>query len=286
MVQSLEQYVAQATQAYQPSTNAIQSQIDALAGRLDTTNEQINRNYARQQSTLNRQRNDAAYSASINAAANGAGFGGMADIANQKYYSQQFVPAVTQLQTNQANDLAQARQNVEDQRTSLNAQRANLESQWNQQALAQYYNDLNAEREREFQAQQAELNRQAQLKAQREAAAAQNAYYKYMMDAMKNSGNSGVKSWNFGNGYALTDNGAGQAVYTKDGRAISAGDFLVGTGSGGANWNLWNDVWNNGVSTKGVGSDTVQALSGINRLAGTAASVIGRYNPQYSYLFK
>lgn len=170
MATSLEQYVAQATQAYQPAQTAIQTQLDNLSSQLDTTNEQINRNYARQQASLNRQKNEAAYQASINAAANGAGFGGMADLANRKYYSQQFVPAVTQMRTNQTNDLAQARQASEDQRTNLNAQMANLQAQANQQALAQYYADQEAERNREIQRQQI---------------ASQNAYNNYLMQAAK-----------------------------------------------------------------------------------------------------
>lgn len=177
MVKSLEQYVAEATQAYQPAQTAVQNQINSLSGKLETTNEQINKNYAQQQAGLNRQRNMAAETASMQAAGSGGSFGGAANIANRKYYDQTFVPAVTQLRTNQSNELAQARQNIEDQRTSLNSQMANLQAQTNQQALQQYYNDLEAEKAR-----------QAQLRAQREANAAQNSYYKYLMDAMKNGG--------------------------------------------------------------------------------------------------
>ena len=179
MVKSLEQYVAEATQAYQPAQTAVQNQINSLSGKLDTTNEQINKNYAQQQAGLNRQRNMAAETASMQAAGSGGSFGGAANIANRKYYDQTFVPAVTQLRTNQSNELAQARQNIEDQRTSLNSQLANLQAQANQQALQQYYADLEAEKAR-----------QAQLRAQREANAAQNSYYKYLMDAMKNGGGS------------------------------------------------------------------------------------------------
>ena len=163
MVQSLESYVAEATQAYQPSTTAIQNQIDALNGQLDATNERINKNYAQQQAGLNRQRNMAAENASLQAAGSGGSFGGAANIANRKYYDQSFVPAQTQLQTNQANELLQARQDSEAQRTNLNSQLANLQAQANQQALAQYYADLEAERARE-----------AQLKAARISAASSN----------------------------------------------------------------------------------------------------------------
>lgn len=174
MVQSLEEYIAQATKAYQPTSTAIQAQIDALPGQLQATNEQINRNYAQQQAGLNRQRNMAAETASMQAAGSGGSFGGAANIANRKYYDQTFVPAVTQLRANQTNELAQARLNNENDRLSLAGQLAGIESQANQQALAQYYADQEAERARE-----------AQLQAQREANAAQNAYYQYLMEAAK-----------------------------------------------------------------------------------------------------
>lgn len=180
MVKSLEQYVAEATQAYQPAQTAIQNQLNSLSGQLDTANEQINRNYAQQQAGLNRQRNMAAETASMQAAGSGGSFGGAANIANRKYYDQSFVPAVTQMRTNQANELAQARQNIENQRTNLNSQAANLESQANQQALAQYWAEVEAEK-----------NRAAQLAAAREA----NAANQYLMDAIR-AGQSGGNSKN------------------------------------------------------------------------------------------
>lgn len=245
MVASLEQYVAEATQAYQPAQTAVQSQLDALSGKLATTNEQINRNYAQQQAGLNRQRNMAAETASMQAAGSGGSFGGAANIANRKYYDQSFVPAVTQLRTNQTNELTSARQANEDQKTALEAQKSQLAAQANQLALQQYWA-----------AQEAEAQREAQLRAQREANAAQNAYYRYLMDAMK-SGDSGVKTWDFGNGYKVYDNG-GEAIYTLNGNEISRGRFLEGTGKN-TQWNLWNDIWNSGTRTNGVGSDTVEA---------------------------
>lgn len=182
MVQSLEQYVAEATQAYQPASNALQSQLDALAGQLETTNQRINKNYAQQQAGLNRARNSAAETTSLQAAGSGGSFGGAANIANRKYYDQTFVPAVTQLQTNQANELAAARQDSENRRTDLNSQLANLQAQANQQALAQYYADQEAERNRAL---------------QRQANAAQSAYYQYLMDAAKNQGGNANANMGF-----------------------------------------------------------------------------------------
>lgn len=175
---SLEEYVAQATQAYQPAKTAIQTQLDSLGGNLQTAENTINRNYAQQQAGLNRQRNQAAETASMQAAGSGGSFGGAANLANRKYYDQTFVPAVTQMRTNQTNELAGARQNFENQRTSLSAQMANLDAQANQQALQQYWAAVEAEKARE-----------AQLRAQREAQASQNAYYERLMNQMKNQPN-------------------------------------------------------------------------------------------------
>ena len=245
MTQSLEEYVSQATQAYQPAQTAIQSQIDALSGRLATTNEQINKNYAQQQAGLNRARNAAAESASLQAAGSGGSFGGSANLANRRYYDRTFVPAVTQLQTNQANDLASARQANEDERTNLNSQLANLQAQANQQALAQYWAE-----------QEAEKNRQAQIAASR----ASNPY-RYLDDGYGNANSKSYKNWDFGNGYSVQEDSNGQAVYIKNGTPITRGQFLEATGAGGANWDIWNDIWNNGVRTEGVGSDTIAAFN-------------------------
>lgn len=179
MVASLEEYVAQATNAYRPAQDAIQSQIDALSGQLATTNEQINRNYAQQQAGLNRQRNMAAENASMQAAGSGGSFGGAANIANRKYYDQAFIPAVTQMNTNKSNDLANARQNYENKLADYNAQKANLDAQAQQQALQQYWAE-----------QEAEKNRAAQLAA---AKASVSRYYDdgyskvgYTLDSNKN----------------------------------------------------------------------------------------------------
>jgi len=259
MSTSLEQYVSQATQAYQPAVNALQSQLDSLDSRLANTNEQINRSYQQQQADLNRNRNMAAESASMQAAGSGGSFGGSANLANRRYYDKTFVPAVTQMRTNQANDLASARQASDDMRNSLNNQLANMQSQANQQALAQFYADQEAER-----------NRAAQI-----AAAKAANPYQYMDDGMGNSGNNGTvgyKNWDFGDGYAIQQHPSGEAIYTHNGKAISAGQFLNATGAKGARWDLWNDIWNNGVSTRGVGSDTVEAFN--------------KFSPNgYSYLF-
>lgn len=269
MAQSLEQYIAEATNAYAPAKTAIQTQLGALDSNYATGEEKINRNYAQQQSQLESQRNQAAEASSLAAAGSGGSFGGQGNIARRKYYEQSFVPAQTQLQTNQANELDALKQNIENQRTSLNSQLANLDATANQQALQQYWAAVEAEKERE-----------AQLAAQRAAAAQQNAYYKYLMDAMnnQNQGGGNTRKWDFGGGYSVYDGGNGEAVYAYNGQRITPYQFLTGTGARGANWDLWKDIWGNNVSTRGVGSDTVSAFNGVN-----PATLSSRYNYLKSY---
>lgn len=215
MVKSLEQFVSEATQAYAPAKQAVQTQLGGLQGQLDTANEQINKNYVQQQANLNRQRNAAASSASMQAAGSGGSFGGATNIANRKYYAQAFVPAVTQMQTNQANELAQARQNYETQRTNLNAQLANLDATAQQAALQQYWA-----------AQEAEKQRQAQI-----AAAKASNPYQYMDDGYTNT--TSATNNNFLNWVAntATDNQLGN---------ISRADWITGLGN--------TAKFNNGVS--------------------------------------
>ena len=269
MAQSLEQFVAEATKAYEPAKTAIQTQLGALDSNYATGEEKINRNYAQQQAGLNRQRNMAAETASMQAAGSGGSFGGSANLANRRYYDQTFVPAQAQMNTNKSNELDTLRQNIENQRTNYNSQLANIDAEKERMALQQYWAAVEAEKQRE-----------AQLKAQREAQAAQNAHDKYIMDAMKAGGQGGgTRVWNFGNGYKLYDDKNGNAVYSLNGTRISAGAFLTGTGAKGANWNLWNDVWNNGVKTNGVGSDTVEAYNGVMK------GMLANNNRNYQYLW-
>lgn len=254
---TLEEYVAQATNAYKPAQTAIQNQLNALSGNLATRKNEINTDYAQQEEGLNKQRNLASSNASMSAAMRGSAFGGQTDAAIDEYYRDTFTPALTTLNTNKANALRKAEQEIENQRVSLNSQLSNLESQANQQALQQYWAAIEAEKQR-----------QAQLQAQREAQASQNAWYDRLMNQIKNQNQgSGVKNWDFGNGYSIQEGKNGQAVYLRNGQAVSAGSWLgntIGGASPGASsvrWDLWNDIWKNGVKTQGVGSDTIDAIN-------------------------
>lgn len=135
-----------------------------------------------------------------------------------------------------------------------------------QNALEAWAQNLQAETER-YKEGQANYRAQLSADAQRYASDAGMRFQQYM-------DKKALKNWDFGNGYSIQQLGNGTAGYYKNGNAISAGDFLGQTGANGVNWDLWNDVWKNGVSTQGVGSDTVNAF---NRVSPASS--------KYNYLF-
>ena len=206
--------MAQAATSYEPARQALQNQINSINGQLQTTQDNINKQYAQQQQTLERNRDSAAETASLQAAGSGGSFGGRANIANRKYYEQTFVPAQQQLQTNQAQALSEAQQQANSNRQSLESQLANLAVQQSQYAQQLY----EAEQARELQ--------RAQIAAQN-AANSTNSYLAQALSGQNNSNsnqniyeNVGTGSnWQFRN--ALT----GNAV--KLGTVIGAmnGDF-------------------------------------------------------------
>ena len=140
-----------------------------------------------------------------------------------------------------------------------------------QQELEAWAQNLAAETER-YKEGQANYRAQLSANAQKYAADAGMRLQQYLNNL--NGQNNTYKNWDFGNGYQIQGLPGGGATYLRNGQAISAGDFLEHTGANGANWDLWNDVWNNGVSTQGVGSDTVSAF---NRQSPTSS--------RYNYLF-
>ena len=140
-----------------------------------------------------------------------------------------------------------------------------------QQEIEAWAQNLNAETQRYAQDQETARNN-AKIAADKYAADAGLRLQQYLNNLSQD--NNKYKNWDFGNGYQLQGLPGGGATYLRNGQAISAGDFLEHTGANGANWDLWNDVWNNGVSTQGVGSDTVSAF---NRQSPTSS--------RYNYLF-
>lgn len=267
---NLEQYLAETSKTYDNSRKALNDQINAISGDLDAQKQRINAQYAQQSKALDNQRNWQAQASSMAASNNGGSFGGKSEIANKKYYQRSFVPAVTQMQTNQANDLSSAESQANQNKLSLEQALANLNDETSRYAMQRYDAAVAAEEaKRQWEAEMAEKQRQfdAQMAQQR-------AMQNYLSQAAQSSSPT-LKSWDFGNGYQIVQNPYGEADYYQNGKKISAYNFLTGTG-GSSNWNKWNDVWNNGVSTRGVGSDTI---SGINNFLNT-----GNYNSKYDYL--
>ena len=277
---NLEQIMAETSKSYDASRNALNDQINAIAGDLEAQKGRINAQYAQQSKNLDNQRNFQAQASSMAASNNGGSFGGSAEIANKKFYQQSYVPAVTQMQTNQANDISSAESQANANRLSLQNTLASLNDEANRLAIQRYDAAVAAEEQkRQF---------DEQLKAQKEAAArsaalqkqqiaAQNAYTKYLTQTANKTNNASTyKNWDFGKGYSVQEMPNGQAYYYKNGKQISAGQFLSNTG---ANWNKWKDIWANGVQTAGVGADTISAFQ--NRGKENLADYVN-----YQYLFK
>lgn len=164
---NLEAIMAETNKSYDNSRNALNAQINAIAGDLAAQKDRINAQYAQQSKNLDNQRNYQAQASSMAASRNGGSFGGSSEIANKKYYQQAYVPAVTQMQTNQANDLSSAESQANQNKLSLEQTLAQLNDEANRYALQRYDAAVQAERK--------EAYRQAQLALQRQQLAAQNA---------------------------------------------------------------------------------------------------------------
>lgn len=264
MAKSLSYYTAEVSKSYDNSKNALQNQINAIEGNLATTQKQINENYAQQQNTLNNQRNRAASAASMQAAGSGGSFGGAANIANKKYYEQTYVPAQTQLNTNQSQALENAQTQANNNRLSLETQMANLNDEIAKAGLARYYQVLENEREDAY--------RKKQLALQRQQIAAQNAYQKYLNSGSSQKYNASADA---SGGYFFTNNANGNTV--KYGTAYF--------GNGGAKNN--NAILSNVGQLFGTKSNEYNRLSEILKYNGkkNLSNASGKtYN--YNYLSK
>lgn len=208
--------MAETSKSYDNSRNALNNQINAIAGDLEAQKNRINAQYAQQGKTLDNQRNYQAQASSMSASRNGGSFGGSAEIANKKYYQQAYVPAVTQMQTNQANDLSSAESQANQNRLSLQQSLAQLNDEASRYALQRYDAAVQAERE--------EAYRQKQLALQRQQIAAQNAYQKYL-----NSPATQANKY----GYALDSAGGTQFFNNNTGSGVTFGTYATGAGAKG-----------------------------------------------------
>ena len=213
MVKTIEEYTAEISKSSEGARNALQNQINAIEGNLAQTNKQINENYANQQINLNNQSNRAASAASIQAAANGTGAGGAANIANKKYYEQIFVPAQIQLNTNKSQALENAQSQANSNRLSLEGQLASLEDENRKLALQRYYDELERERQ--------EAARQEQLELERQRIAASRSYgYGY------GGGGGNTSNGRYGKGYSFDlDDGNGWYFTDANGNFIKAQQY-------------------------------------------------------------
>lgn len=209
MVKSIAEYTAEVSKSYDNSRKALQNQIDAISGNLAQTQKQINENYAQQQNTLNNQRNMAASNASMQAAGSGGSFGGAANIANKKYYEQTFVPAQTQLNTNQSQAIENAQSQANSNRLTLESQLASMNDEISKIGLQRYYDELERERQ--------EAARQEQLRLQRAQIAAQT----YTPSAQP--------TWGRGAEYGYSDKG-GFYFHDANGNMIKAATYAAKTG--------------------------------------------------------
>lgn len=213
---NLEQIMAETSKSYDNSRKALNDQINAISGDLAAQQERINAQYAQQGKNLDNQRNWQAQASSMAASNNGGSFGGSAEIANKKFYQQSYVPAVTQMQTNQANDLSSAESQANQNRLSLQQTLAQLNDEANRYALQRYDAAVQAERE--------EAARQQQLALQRQQLAAQNAYQNYLNQAQQ------------GQKYGVTNDASGGLQF-RNNNTNSSVKFGTFYGGNGGNWN-------------------------------------------------
>ena len=201
----LASIMAETNKSYDQSRNALNEQINAISSDLAAQKERINAQYNQQSKTLDNQRNWQAQASSMAASNNGGSFGGSSEIANKKYYQQSYVPAVTQLQTNQSNDLSSAESQANSNRLSLQQTLASLNDEASKYALQRYDTAVQAERD--------EAYRQAQLALQRQQIALQtqqsSSPYSYRQDS----------------------SGGTQFYNNKTGKAVTLGTYLKGIGA-------------------------------------------------------
>lgn len=213
---NLEKIMAETSKSYDNSRKALNNQINAISGDLAAQQNRINAQYAQQGKSLDNQRNWQAQASSMAASRNGGSFGGSSEIANKKYYQQAYVPAVTQMQTNQANDISAAESDANQRRLNLQQTLASLNDEASKYAMQRYDAAREAEREEKY--------RQQQLALQKRQLAAQNAWQNYLTPT-----NTAT------NPYVWSQNGAGGSSFNNanTGRAVTFGTYATGAGAKG-----------------------------------------------------
>ena len=214
---NLETIMAETSKSYDNSRKALNNQINAISGDLAAQQDRINAQYAQQGKNLDNQRNWQAQASSMAASRNGGSFGGSSEIANKKYYQQAYVPAVTQMQTNQANDLSSAESQANQNRLSLQQTLAQLNDEANRYALQRYDAAKQAEAD--------EAYRQKQLALQKQQLAAQNSWQNYL-----NGATTPTQKY----GYVNDASGGLQFRNNNTNGSVKFGTYY---GGNGGNWN-------------------------------------------------
>ena len=222
--------MAETSKSYDNSRNALNNQINAIADDLAAQKDRINAQYAQQGKTLDNQRNYQAQASSMAASRNGGSFGGSSEIANKKFYQQAYVPAVTQMQTNQANDLSSAESQASQNKLNLENTLAQLNDEATRYALQRYDAAQQAERD--------EAYRQQQLALQRQQLAQANSWQNYLSPQTSSTNPYG---------YYMDDRGGTQFTNSATGKQVTFGTYARGAGaSGNSNiMNLARQVFNN-----------------------------------------
>ena len=234
--------MAETSKSYDASRKALNNQIDAISGDLAAQKDRINAQYAQQGKSLDNQRNWQAQASSMAASRNGGSFGGSSEIANKKYYQQAYVPAVTQMQTNQANDISSAESQANSNRLSLQQTLAQLNDEANRYALQRYDAAKQAEAEEKY--------RNKQLALQRQQIAAQNAVNSYLSQAAAaQQQQTNPYAWNGSNTNS-------QFTNAKTGKGVTFGTFAKGMGASG-NANILS------VAAQTLDKNTLNALNRI-----------------------
>lgn len=239
---NLQKIMAETSKSYDASRKALNNQINAISGDLAAQQERINAQYAQQGKTLDNQRNWQAQASSMAASSNGGSFGGSAEIANKRYYQQAYIPAVTQMQTNQANDISAAESQANQNKRSLQQTLAQLNDEASRYALQRYDAAKAAEREDAY--------RKKQLALQRQQIAAQSAANSYLAAAAQQQQQaSNPYAWNGSNTNS-------QFTNAKTGKGVTFGTFAKGMGASG-NANLLS------VASQVLDKSTLNALNRI-----------------------
>ena len=222
---NLEKIMAETSKSYDNSRKALNNQINAISGDLAAQQNRINAQYAQQAQDLNNQRNWQAQATSMAASRNGGSFGGASQIANDRYYQQAFVPALTKMYTNRANDLSSAEAQANQHRQQLETTLAGLNDEARRYGQQRYDAEVQAEREDAY--------RQQQLALQKQQLAAQNSWQNYLNDATAAAQK-----------YGVTNDAAGGLQFRNNNTngSVKFGTYYGGNGGSWNNSSILNTV--------------------------------------------